>query len=91
MLFECLASSKYPPARAVEAAGRVGASIDQVRAQVGRVAAALQHVRAATGPAEAALERRYLSRRLVGGRSEEKLQEILSTQAVMSRDLTDDR
>jgi ABC-type transporter Mla subunit MlaD len=44
-------------ARAVEAAGRIGASMDQVRAQIGRVAASLQLVRAATGPAEKALER----------------------------------
>jgi hypothetical protein len=44
-------------ARAVEAAGRVGAGMDQARAQIGRVATSLQHVRAATGPAEKALER----------------------------------
>lgn len=39
------------------AAGLVGATVDQVRAQIGRAATALQHVRAATGPAEKALER----------------------------------
>ena len=43
--------------RAVEAAGRVGAGMDQVRAQIGRVATSLQHVRVATGPAEKALGR----------------------------------
>jgi hypothetical protein len=48
---------EHTATRAVEAAGRVGATMDQVQAQIGRVSAALQHVRAATGPAQKALER----------------------------------
>lgn len=42
-------------ARALQDAGRVGATMGQIQVQLRRVSATLQHVRAATGPAEKAL------------------------------------